>query len=475
MGSLFLMIMIAGVFAYADNESTSSIIDAKEQKKIIVKFQQLLKENYVLEEKIPLLTNGLADAVEAGLYDKPQSQSDFVAETNRILQASFADRHLSILAPEKFSRMMEMFGSSDDRSPQPGPQHAQGHSPKTGNHETRKVREKKGMEALREIAGITRVSEINRDGLNQVGYIAFEHFIHSPKAEEIIDNIFHSFTESERIILDLRECRGGDAGIVKYLSDYFFEEPTHLVSSMVRGGETRERWTKPNPLSPIFAGKKLDILVSPTTFSAGESFSFGMKQIGRARLLGRATGGGGHMNDFFPLSSGFGASISVGRTYDPRTGEGWEAKGVTPHIVFEEGHALSGVIDLITEESGKLDEFSEEQLKVYRALQGYTHAWYNAEADKMKELISSGYQASYANTGSVQKRNYQQQLTATKQGQGVLERLFHNRIIRNIAVSEDEAHADLILRETTHKIRLIKTESGWEIDRDDYHDKALHG
>ena len=48
----------------------------------------------------------------------------------------------------------------------------------------------------------------------------------------------------DAVVLDLRQNRGGAPFMVRYLSGFFFAEPTHLASTMMRGMEApRERWT----------------------------------------------------------------------------------------------------------------------------------------------------------------------------------------------------------------------------------------
>jgi hypothetical protein len=93
----------------------------------------------------------------------------------------------------------------------------------------------------------------------------------------------------------------------------------------------------------------------------------------------------------------------------------------------------------------------------------------------MKDLVSSEFSATYSSPSGQVERNYQQLLLATEQGDGVLPRLYHNRIINNIEVSANGATADLVLRETTHKLRLFKSDQGWKIIRDEYTDKSRHG
>ena len=216
------------------------------------------------------------------------------------------------------------------------------------------------------------------------------------------------------------------------------------------------------------------MLISAATFSAGEALAFGLQHAGRARLLGQASGGGGHMNDFFPLPYGFGASISVGRSFDPRTGQGWQAAGVVPDIAFEPGHALSGTLALITTESGRLAAMPESDIAIYDVLQDYTQAWYLADAAEMDRLIAADFEASYNSGSARQSRDRGQQLLATAAGVGVLPPLYRNRIIRNIEIAGDSATAQLILRETMHDLDLRRSVRGWLVAGDHYRDKGVH-
>ena len=217
-----------GNFAIADSGTQKLAVN--EQRAIVAEFLELLEAEYVLEGKLSVFTDDFQSAIEAGLYSQPLSTEDFSKRTNELIQASFPDRHLGILAPEKYEQVVEMFGNptAGQRDAKAGhaPAHAgehAGHTQSGTSADTRQEREQAGLNALREIAGITRVAEINRDGLNQVGYVAFERLVYSEKAKSVIANIFATFSESERMIIDLRDCLGGDAEIVVFISNYFFD------------------------------------------------------------------------------------------------------------------------------------------------------------------------------------------------------------------------------------------------------------
>ena len=85
------------------------------------------------------------------------------------------------------------------------------------------------------------------------------------------------------------------------------------------------------------------ILTSGRTFSAAEEFTFDLKNLERATVVGDTTGGGGHtvashMFDF----DGFriGIRLPFGRAYNPENDEGWEGVGVIPDIPVPADQAL---------------------------------------------------------------------------------------------------------------------------------------
>ena len=105
--------------------------------------------------------------------------------------------------------------------------------------------------------------------------------------------------------------------------------------------QPRERWTyddvpgKRRPDMPVY------ILTSGRTFSAAESFTFGLKNNDRVRIVGERTGGGGHFGGTQPLTNDFAIWLPHGRTYNPKTDKGWEAEGIEPHVTVPYTRALA--------------------------------------------------------------------------------------------------------------------------------------
>ena len=218
----------------------------------------------------------------------------------------------------------------------------------------------------------------------------------------------------------------------------------------------------------------MKILISSKTFSAAESFAFGMQTAGRAELVGETSGGGGYINDFFPLAHGFGASVSVGRTYDPRTGRDWQAIGVIPEVQIEQDHALFAALTSFTEQSGKLDQLQGDELRIYQHVQKYTNAWYGADHETMRSLISENFTGVYSDQSGteIDRLSFEQLISSTKDGDGQrTNEIYYNRIIRDIDVNDGQASVTLILRETLHHMSLTRQDDKWLISHDNFKDK----
>ena len=78
---------------------------------------------------------------------------------------------------------------------------------------------------------------------------------------------------------------------------------------------TRESWTTANVSGKRFLDKPVYLLTSGQTFSAAEDFSYALKNLKRAKLIGETTGGGAHpigphrINDHYFIIVPIGRSI----------------------------------------------------------------------------------------------------------------------------------------------------------------------
>ena len=140
-------------------------------------------------------------------------------------------------------------------------------------------------------------------------------------------------TRTDAFIIDVRYAPGGDVRMVDTLASYFFDKVTPTLASYSRSrDETIQRSTLENlpgrrrPDIPVY------VLTSRDTGSAAEDFAFLLQQAGRAKVVGDRTAGAGNMNAVLGLGGGYSLSVSIGRTFNPNTNQGWEAVGVKPDV-----------------------------------------------------------------------------------------------------------------------------------------------
>jgi hypothetical protein len=144
------------------------------------------------------------------------------------------------------------------------------------------------------------------------------------------------------VIVDLRNCMGGNPGAVALVSSYFFgNDPIHLNSLYWREEDVTEQyWTLPHVPGKRMISIPLFILTAEATFSAGEEFAYNMQALKRATLVGEATGGGAHPGSPRRLHAHFEAFIPNGRAINPITKTNWEGVGVQPDVAVPPEDAL---------------------------------------------------------------------------------------------------------------------------------------
>ncbi len=99
--------------------------------------------------------------------------------------------------------------------------------------------------------------------------------------------------DADALVLDVRECRGGDPDTVQLLVSHLVgEEPVRLVDIESRTEGVRQRWTHPVAARRFGPDRPLVVLTSATTFSGGEEVAFDVQLLGRGRVVGERTRGG---------------------------------------------------------------------------------------------------------------------------------------------------------------------------------------
>ena len=175
-----------------------------------------------------------------------------------------------------------------------------------------------------------------------VGYIDLRGFFDPEGGGDTVSAAMTFLANTDALIIDLRHNGGGSPEMVQLICSYFFEgEPVHLNDLYYRPTDsTHQYWTLPHVPGKRYVDKDIYILTSSRTFSGAEEFSYNMKTLKRATLIGETTGGGAHPGGMERLNDHFGVFLPVGRAINPITKTNWEGTGVTPHVACPADQAL---------------------------------------------------------------------------------------------------------------------------------------
>ena len=107
-----------------------------------------------------------------------------------------------------------------------------------------------------------------------------------------------------------------------------------------RESPTERSWTSSPVPGNRLADKPVYVLTSGTTWSGAEQFSYDLKMLRRATLVGEKTRGGAHAGVFYRIDDHFGMGIPEVKVVNPFSKTDWEGVGVEPDVKVKAVDAL---------------------------------------------------------------------------------------------------------------------------------------
>ncbi|MFL6079121.1 MAG: S41 family peptidase [Ornithinibacter sp.] len=154
--------------------------------------------------------------------------------------------------------------------------------------------------------------------------------------------------DADALVLDVRECRGGDPDTVQLLMSHLVgDEPVRLVDVESRVEGLRQRWTHPVAVRRFGPDRPLVVLTSATTFSGGEEVAFDVQLLGRGTVVGERTRGGANPREGVAVHPELELAVPVARAISPHDGSSWEGAGVQPDVECPAAEALDRALALL--------------------------------------------------------------------------------------------------------------------------------
>jgi C-terminal processing protease CtpA/Prc len=312
LGFLFAAALVActsGTFA----EQAPPAIDAATRQQVLDGAIEHMRRGYIFEDVAEKMAVALRAHAKAGAYDAITSGASFAAVLTTHLQEVSKDKHLRIV-----------YNPAGIAGAQP---------PATDEERTRRAAAER-----RNNYGLHRVERL--DG--NVGYIELRGFSGAQEAGGAVAAAMNLLANTDALVFDLRRNGGGSPVTIGFISSYLFEKRVHLNDFYVRETGRRQSFHTSETVDGRRYGetKPVYVLTSNRTFSAAEEFTYNLKHLKRAVIVGETTGGGAHPGGVRRITDHFGIWLPSGRAINPITGTNWEGIGIAPDIAVDPADAL---------------------------------------------------------------------------------------------------------------------------------------
>jgi Peptidase family S41/N-terminal domain of Peptidase_S41 in eukaryotic IRBP len=179
---------------------------------------------------------------------------------------------------------------------------------------------------------------------HNIGYLKLNSFPDVSVCQHTAEARMASLNHADAVIIDLRDNRGGSPGMVMLIAAYLFDHPEYMYNP--RENTTKESWTRSPVPGNRLADKPVFVLTSGRTFSGAEHFSYDLKMLKRATLVGETTGGTTDVGTFHRLDDHFGIGIRETTAINPYSEPDWAGIGVQPDVGVKAADALEMAVRL---------------------------------------------------------------------------------------------------------------------------------
>src|SRR5919205_1815457 len=300
---------------FAQPEQQDLTIDAATRTQVVDAILKRLNDSYVFPEMAKKMETSIRERVAKKEYDQITSAKQFATTLTNDLQAISHDKHLRVrysnqAIPERGAR----------REP------------------TAEEREQRRRDLTWMNHGFGKVERLP----GNIGYLEFFNFADEELGADTVAAAMNFINGTDSLIIDMRRNGGGNPAMVALVCSYLFgPEPVHLNDLYWReGNRTDEFWTRKEVAGKRYLDKDVYVLTSKYTFSGAEEFTYNLKNLKRATIIGETTGGGAHPGSMFRLGDHFGMFVPTGRAISPITKSNWEGTGVKPDIEVPADQAL---------------------------------------------------------------------------------------------------------------------------------------
>ena len=310
--------------ALGPNVALSSLkIDAAERARVVAGAAAQLDSFYVIPDVARRMGDSARAHLARGDYDRYDSGMSFARRLTDDFATVAHDKHLSV-------RYL----------PRARPAQPEGKGGPTPDEIARERREREEENCF-----FQKVERLE----GNVGYLRFDAFADADICAPTVAAAMSFLAGTRALFFDVRQNGGGQPKMVALVSSYLFDKRTHLNDLWTRRTDSTEQfWTRDSVAGRRFGGAKpVFVLTSSRTFSGAEEFSYNLKTLKRATIVGETTGGGAHPVRGRTIDDHFLIGVPFARAINPVTKTNWEGVGVEPDVKVPAADALSAALKMV--------------------------------------------------------------------------------------------------------------------------------
>jgi C-terminal processing protease CtpA/Prc len=285
--------------------------DLIERNKQILEIADKINEYYIFEDVANQLSKKLKSEIELKTFDN-LTDAAFAKSLSSYLTKNGNDLHFNVLyrpsqEEEKSVNEKELLQKYDDIN-------------KQWNY------------------GFEKVTRL--DG--NIGYIEYTGFPEGNKsAQYTLDATMNFVSNTNALIIDLRNNQGGDGKMVELFLSYFFDRKTKLNETYTRyNDKTTISYTMQKVSGKKYLNKPVYILVNNNTISAAEAFAYNLQQNKIAKIIGDKTYGAANPVKVFFIGNKYHLFVPISIEKNAITNTNWEHKGIDADIKISSEKAL---------------------------------------------------------------------------------------------------------------------------------------
>jgi len=182
---------------------------------------------------------------------------------------------------------------------------------------------------------------------HNIGYLKLNAFPDASVCQTTATAAMARLNNVDALIFDLRDNGGGFPNMVSLIAAYLFDHPEYLYCPLEN--TTAESWTHSPVLGNKLANKPVYLLTSSRTISAAEEFTYNLKMLKRATVVGETSAGGDHAANLHNIGNNFYVATVEMRAINPYSRHDWNGTGIEPNVQASPPDALKVALKLAGE------------------------------------------------------------------------------------------------------------------------------